>query len=248
MRVAILASGGKDSSYCAWWSELQGWDVVAMITVGVTGEDSMMYQKENTAIAGLQAASMGVPWLPISTRGNEDMEIEDLESGILGRRDFEKAFSDIWPVGLEVPEDLVLETGKLDIDGLVVGALRSDYQKTRIEMMSERIGVRSFCPLWHKSGINHMEWVVEHGFKVIFTSVSTEGMGQEWIGEELDKDSLDELKKLSVEFRFNIDGEGGEFETLVLDAPHLRRKISIEGIPQWDGSRGSLKLISGALE
>ncbi|MEC7708403.1 MAG: TIGR00289 family protein, partial [Candidatus Thermoplasmatota archaeon] len=133
------------------------------------------------------------------------------------------------------------------IDGLVVGALRSDYQKTRIEMMSERIGVRSFCPLWHKSGIKHMEWIVEHGFKVIFTSVSTEGMGQEWIGKELDKGLLNELKKLSIEFRFNIDGEGGEFETLVLEAPHLRRKISIEGVPLWDGSRGALKLISGTL-
>ncbi|MBI87821.1 MAG: ATP-binding protein [Euryarchaeota archaeon] len=248
MRVAVLASGGKDSSYCAWWSELQGWDVEAMITVGVTGEDSMMYQMDNTAVAALQATSMGVPWLPVSTLGGEDVEIADLERGILGMSDSKGAFSEIWPVGLEVPGDLELKSERLEIDGLVVGALRSDYQKTRLEMMCERIGVRSFCPLWHNPGINHMESLLEHGFEVIFTSVSAEGLDSEWIGKSLDWELLDELRMLSLEHRFNIDGEGGEFETLVIGGPHLRRKISIEGVPVWEGSRGSLKLISGTVE
>ena len=69
MRVAILSSGGKDSTYSAWWATLQGWDVVSIITVGVIGQDSMMFQIPNTAIAGVQAASIGVPWLPVMTRG-----------------------------------------------------------------------------------------------------------------------------------------------------------------------------------
>ena len=43
MKVAILASGGKDSAYASWWAGLQGWDVVSMVTVLVRGKDSMMF-------------------------------------------------------------------------------------------------------------------------------------------------------------------------------------------------------------
>ena len=84
MRVAVLASGGKDSSYAAWWATLQGWDIVALVTVGVQSSDSMMFQTQNTAIAGLQAASMGVPWLPVTTIGVEKQEMLDLERGLSG--------------------------------------------------------------------------------------------------------------------------------------------------------------------
>ena len=27
VRVAVLSSGGKDSTYAHWWATLQGWDV-----------------------------------------------------------------------------------------------------------------------------------------------------------------------------------------------------------------------------
>ena len=79
MKVAILASGGKDSTYASWWAGLQGWDVVSMVTVLVRGEDSMMFQLPNTSLAGLQAYSIGIPWLPILSEGNEEEEIEDLD-------------------------------------------------------------------------------------------------------------------------------------------------------------------------
>ena len=41
VRVAVLASGGKDSTYASWWAQLQGWEVVSLVTVLVKGEDSM---------------------------------------------------------------------------------------------------------------------------------------------------------------------------------------------------------------
>ena len=61
MRVAILASGGKDSTYASWWAQLQGWEVVSLVTVLVKGEDSMMFQLQNTWIAIFQASSSGIP-------------------------------------------------------------------------------------------------------------------------------------------------------------------------------------------
>ena len=182
MRVAILASGGKDSTYSAWWAELQGWDVVSMVTVLVRGEDSMMFQMQNSWIAGLQAAAIGTSWKPVFSDGEEEKEVEDLEMALAGKVDDSISIEDVLPEGIEVPDDLEIHRGPLQIDGLVVGAIRSDYQKTRIERMCERLGIRSFCPLWHKDQAMHMESLVDDGFEVAFTSVSTEGMDEGLLG------------------------------------------------------------------
>jgi len=244
MKVAILASGGKDSTYAAWWAGLQGWEVVSLVTVLVRGEDSMMFQLQNSWIAGLQAYSIGTSWKPVFSDGEEEKEIADLEMALCGNGNVTLSIENVWPEGVEIPKDLEIHKGPLEIDGLVVGALRSDYQKTRIERMCERLGIRSFCPLWHKDQFDHMESLVEHGFEVVFTSVSTEGMDERWIGSKLDEDALNELKEASREFRFNLDGEGGEFETIVTDAPHMKRKILLDGEVIWHGSRGVLELKS----
>ena len=243
MRVAVLASGGKDSAYAAWWAQLQGWEVVSLVTVLVKGDDSMMFQLQNTWITAFQASSSGVPWKPIISFGEEEKEVGDLESSITAEG-YILDFNEIFPPGIEIPENLVIHNGPLDIDGLVVGALRSDYQKTRIERMCQRLGIASFSPLWHKDQGEHMQSFLEHGFGVVFTSVSTEGMSADWVGRTLDGESLNELRDLSKRHRFNLDGEGGEFETIVVSAPHMRRDLILEGETFWKGSRGSLEILS----
>jgi len=242
MRVAVLASGGKDSTYASWWARLQGWEVVSLVTVLVKGDDSMMFQLQNTWITAFQASSSGIPWKPIISFGEEEDEVGDLESSIIAGGVCD--FKEIFPPGIEIPEDLVIHSGPLDIDALVVGALRSDYQKTRIERMCQRLGIASFCPLWHKDPREHMQSLLEHGFGVIFTSVSTEGMSADWVGRTLEVESLNELIDLSKRHRFNLDGEGGEFETIVVSAPHMRRDVVVQGEVDWTGSRGSFELLS----
>tara|TARA_B100000214_G_scaffold106151_1_gene74587 strand:- start:1698 stop:1988 length:291 start_codon:yes stop_codon:yes gene_type:complete len=92
-----------------------------------------------------------------------------------------------------------------------------------------------------------MQSLVEHGFDVVFTSVSTEGLGKEWLGKKLDLESLLDLRTLSRRHRFNIDGEGGEFETFVVNSPDMTSEIVYTGKPHWQGSRGIFKMDSCAL-
>jgi len=171
MKVAVLASGGKDSTYASWWTLMQGWSLEAMITVKITGDDSMMFQLQNTEIAEFQAKSIGVKWIKVNSSGIENDEIHDLEDEI---RKYEG-----------------------DLDAIVVGALRSDYQKTRIERMCERLNLISFCPLWHHSPSEHMRSLIEHGFDVRIVSVSSDGLDENWLGKKITKESLDELSFLS---------------------------------------------------
>ncbi len=237
---------------------MRGWDVAGIVTVRITSSDSMMFQVPSTALAGLQAASAGIPWLPIPITGEANTEMQLLEhaldsvvNGSLKSRmdiwssDETKAVQ--WPEGWKWPEELVRLRPNLAIDAIVVGALRSDYQKTRIEQMCHRLGIKSFCPLWHHDSVAHMLDLVEHNHQIMMTSVSSDGLGEEWLGRILDRENLSELMHLADKFRFHVDGEGGEFETVVLDAPWMNRRIETCQTVHWTGRRGWLDIWAAKL-
>ena len=123
MRVAVLSSGGKDSAAAWWWAMCKGWDITHIVTVVVDGEDSHMFQIPGVEIVRYQAKLAGTNYLEVHTEGIENVEIQDLQ----------------------------LALQKIDIDALVCGALRSDYQKSRIERMCQDLGIISYTPLWHQS-------------------------------------------------------------------------------------------------
>ena len=212
VKVAVLSSGGKDSAAAIWWSQCKGWEVTHLVTMLVTGDDSMMFQIPGTQIVELQASACNTTWLPVMTDGQPESEVNDLQK----------------------------ELAKLPIDGIVSGALRSDYQKTRLERMCENLEIKSFTPLWHQSAQSHLRGLIENGFKIMITGVSSDGLDDEWLGKVLDLESYEVLRGLSDRFRFNIDGEGGEYETLVIDGPHMNSAINVKFEKYWDGKRGHL--------
>lgn len=212
MRVAVLSSGGKDSAAAWWWAMCQGWSIEALVTVRVLGDDSPMFQIPGTHLVQQQAELAGVPWVSVETTGETPYDIQDLERTL----------------------------GELAIDGLVSGALRSDYQKSRLERMCERLGIRSWTPLWHQSGRDHVKGMIEHGFKIMITSVSAEGIDESWLGHVLTEASFATLESLASKHRFHVEGEGGEYETLVLGGPHVEGELEVQTSTNWDGVRGHL--------
>lgn len=210
MRVAVLSSGGKDSAAAWWWATCRGWDVVGLVTVSITGEDSPMFQIPSTHLVQRQADLANLPWHNVVATGETPQDIEALESTL----------------------------GGLDIDGFVSGALRSDYQKSRLERMAVRLGIRSWTPLWHQLGSNHVHDMIQHGFEIMITGVSAEGLDDEWLGHILTPSSFKRLEALAQRHRFHVEGEGGEYETLVVAGPHMNGRVEVEGDVIWDGVRG----------
>ena len=180
MRVAVLSSGGKDSAMAWWWAQCKGWDVIALVTVFVQGDDSHMFQIPTVDVVEHQAEISGIPWITVQTSGQSHEDMVDLHHAL----------------------------NPLEIDGLVCGALRSDYQRTRLERLCHDLEIHSFTPLWHQDAGEHVKQMIENGFKIVLSGVACEGLGEEWLGKELDLVSFDELKTLSEKYRFNIDGEG----------------------------------------
>ena len=210
MRIAVLSSGGKDSSAAWWWAMCRGWEIVAVVTVDIQDGDSHMFQVPSTNWVERQALLANVPWVNVPASGSVEDEIEALEQAL----------------------------SKLEIDGIVSGALRSDFQKQRLECMSQRLNIHSFSPLWHQTPIEHLKGMVEAGFQIMLTSVSCEGLDHTWLGHVLTESSLLELHALSKQHRFNVDGEGGEYETFVLGGPIWSRALRVEGSEEHSASRG----------
>ena len=250
MRVAVLSSGGKDSTYAVWWALMKGWDVAMIVTVRVDADDSMMFQIDGTAIAGAQAAASNIPWLPILEKKQEG--IDTLENGlkpfVYGSNwprsnlwSNEDAKQAKWPSNWSCKKP-ILARPNTPIQGIVTGALRSDYQRKRLDIMANRLGVHSFSPLWHMPALNHMNNLVDAGFDVRFTSVSAEGIDKTWINRRLDNSAIKDLLFLESKYGINIDGEGGEFETTVLSSPWFD-PLEWDIETNWNGQRGNVKIL-----
>ena len=216
MRIAVLSSGGKDSSAAWWWAMCRGWEIASIVTVDIQDGDSHMFQVPSTRWVEQQAELAHIDWINVSASGTVDDEINALE----------------------------LALSNLEIDAIVSGALRSDFQKQRLECMCQRLNIHSFTPLWHQTPIEHLRGMIDAGFQIMLTSVSCDGLNHEWLGHVLTPSSLEDLHRLSEQHRFNVDGEGGEYETFVLGGPIWSRSLTVEGEKQHTASRGVFEIHS----
>ena len=219
MNVASLFSGGKDSAFALWCAQMQGWDVVSLVTVISASDESWMFHHPATEWTRLQAESMALPRSVIRTRGVKEEELRDLLNGL---RNVKKA------------------TG---IEGIVSGAVASEYQRTRLDNVCEELGLKSFAPLWHKDQEQLVREQIESGFDIIITACNALGLTKDWLGRKLDTVSLAELIRLSKQYGLSVAFEGGEAETFVVGGPMFSRRIQIErSVPHWRNDSGYLEL------
>lgn len=204
MRIGILYSGGKDSTLALAYYLEQGWDVVCLISLFPTNSESWMFQTPTLEFTELQAKTIGLPLIAQQTKGEKETELEDLKKA--------------------------LEKAKKEhkIEGVAAGALASDYQHERVNRISQEVGLKCFAPLWHKDQARLMRELIEGGFDVRMASVAAEGLGKEWLGKRLTMKEYEKLVELHKKIGLHVGGEGGEYETLVLDAPFYKRKIEIK--------------------
>ncbi|HZY95412.1 MAG TPA: diphthine--ammonia ligase [Candidatus Bathyarchaeia archaeon] len=222
MRVAVLFSGGKDSTYATWVIQHQGWEVASLITVKPESPDSMLFHYPNIAWTHLQAQALGIPQQTIAPGKNGELS--------------------------SLKQTLDEEKKDLEIDGLVTGALASDYQKTRFDNLCDSVGITSFSPLWHKKPATIVRDLIDSGFEVMMTHVAAAGLDQSWLGRRLKQSDWDELTELSKKHGIHLSGEGGEYETFVLDGPNFKERLEIdEGSLSWNGQTGTYTIKKAAL-
>ena len=231
-----LFSGGKDSSLALYRALEADRPVERLVTVHPTGE-SFMYHVPATELAALAAESIGIPLVDVQPESFEADARSKEDSGARGDRELE-------PLE-EALDGLADELG--GIGGVTAGAVESSYQATRIEAMCDRLDAELFAPLWQADPRELATAMLEAGFEITIVRVAAYGLDESWLGRTLDAGALADLEALNDEYGVHLLGEGGEFETLVTDGPHMERPIELEYETEFDGTRGSLRITDAEL-
>ena len=225
-----LFSGGKDSSWALYRALEADHPVERLVTVHPTG-DSYMYHVPATKLAELAAESIGIELLSVEP---DDFEAETVVDAS------EQGDAELQP--LEVALTGLNERLDGGIGGVTAGAVESEYQTSRIRGMCDRLGAELFAPLWQEDPVELAEAMLDAGFEIRIIQVAAYGLDESWLGRRLDTDTLEELITLNEEYGVHPLGEGGEFETLVTDGPHMDRRIELDFDTEWDGTRGTIRV------
>ena len=214
MKVAILYSGGKDSTMALYYALQQGWDVEVLIAIKPKDTEAYLYHYATVEWTVLSSESLGIPLVLLKTDKNGPLK---------EAKELEKIFR------------------RIKIDAVLLGGV--GLQKAQIESVAKtakKFGIDVIVP---HQGMNHYELfkqAIQLGFDIRITQVATDGLGSEWLGKKVDLDTLNKLRKLSEEYGFHIGGEGGYFDSFVCDGPIFKKKIEfIDTEKMWDSKTSS---------
>lgn len=224
MRVGVLFSGGKDSTYAAYLARQRGDELSCLITLSPVKSDSYMFHFPNIGWTSIQAQAMHLHQVTLETKGVKEEELVDLSKAIeIARREY-------------------------SIEGVYTGALASVYQKSRVERTCDELGVKAVSPLWHIDQFTHLTNILADRFEVIMTGVAALGLDESWLGRPLDKEAIRDLAELHAKYGVNPGLEGGEGETFVLDCPLFDRRIEVVSSKKhWKGDSGYLEILDARL-
>lgn len=198
MNVCVLYSGGKDSNL-ALLKASEHMNVICLVSLRPRSEESALFHYPNVDLVILQAKALDLP-LIMEYCGDE--EVENVKA--------------LRRVLIKAKEDF-------GVEGIVTGTIRSIYQATMFRKVCYDVDLWCFNPLWLRDEVSILREVVEKGFEVIFTRVA--GLDKRFLGRRIDCNVVEELENLRG--YVNPAGEGGEYETLVLNMPLFKRRIKI---------------------
>ena len=203
MKIAVLFSGGKDSVYSAYLAKQEGNELACLITIHSENPDSFMFHTPSIKKTQKQAKAMEIPLIVQKTKGEKETELKDLEKAI---------------------KNAVKE---YKIKGVVTGALYSDYQASRIQKICDKLKIKCLNPIWHKNEIEYLKELIKNNFKIIITGVAAYPLDETWLGREIDNSFITDAKELQTKHKIHPAGEGGEFETFVLNCPLFKKGLRV---------------------
>ena len=226
MKLAALFSGGKDSTYAIYLAKKLGHSVDVLLTLHPNSSESHLLHYPNIKFTSLQSESMKIPQL-IEKTTSDDSQNESKKLNSL----------------------VSLAKEKYSIEGIVHGGILSKYQKDNFSIVCEQNQLEVISPLWNKNSESYMKELLDEKFEYIISTVSSDGLNDSWLGKIVDENGLNDLKKLQKKFGFNLNFEGGEAETFVINCPLFEKSLLIQdSTTEWDGYRGRFEILEAKLK
>jgi len=204
MDVAILYSGGKDSTYAIEYCQNKGWDIKYLISIKPNRTDCYLYHFATVELTKELAKILKYNHFYLTCN------IADPEKEAL------------------IVKNLIQEQQKTNkIDALVLGGV--GLQETQLRSLQKTLlplKVEVFASHAGLDPENVFREILSKGYRILITQIATDG-GKKWLGKEISKDNFEELKNDSIKYGFNLIFEGGYADTLVLDGPIFNKKLEI---------------------
>ncbi len=238
LNVVGLISGGKDSFYSLLHCIANQHRVIALANlcpVGVTSpsvttEDlnSYMYQTVGHSIIPLYAEALRLPLYRQEISGIAANSSKDYHPGSNTDKSIDET------------ESLLPLLNKIiiahpTVNAVCSGAILSTYQRTRIESAARRLGLVPLSYLWQYPSLppsspgGLLDDMAAVGFDVRIVKVASGGLDEGLLWSNLmEPDVRRKVERSIARFGGSVLGEGGEYETLVVDGPPAIWKGRIE--------------------
>ncbi len=205
MKLASLFSGGKDSVYSAYLMQKKGHEITCLISIFSENLESYMFHTPSIEKTKKQAEVMGIPLIIEKTRGEKEIELEDLKRAIKRAKD------------------------DYGIEGIVTGAIKSVYQASRLQKICDELEIECLNPLWQRDELKYLKKLIREKFKVVIVGIFAYPLDESWLLREIDEKFIEEVKVLNDKYKIHVAGEGGEFETFVLNCPMYSKELKVIG-------------------
>ncbi|MDR2846266.1 MAG: diphthine--ammonia ligase [Candidatus Methanoplasma sp.] len=220
MRLAALYSGGKDSTFALYLALQMGHDIPYIVNIVPEDDASWIFHTPNLGVVPLMAESLGVRLVTAGSTGTEEGDMEGLKNALVG----------------------------LDIEGVVTGAVWSDYQWDRMNIVCGDLGLKVITPLWRKDQDMLLRELLDSGIKAIIVGCYAEGLDESWLGRRIDEETSVKLRDLREKYGISVMGEGGEYESMTLDSPlHSNPIIITKSEKEWKKGSGTLRVTDAVL-
>lgn len=198
-KVVISFSGGKDSILSLYRMIKNGYEVIELLVTFDNQNDSCFHKIPRDILEKV-SKELEIPLTVIDCSGNKNYEEE-----------FEKA--------LKVSKDKGAEVcvfGDIDIEA---------HKKWCLDRCNAA-EINGVFPLWQENRENLTNEFIDYGFKAVIKKVNLNALGIEFLGKELTKEVVNEIKKLGCD----PSGENGEYHTLVFDGPIFKHGIKFDKV------------------
>ncbi|MEK6983279.1 MAG: diphthine--ammonia ligase [Nanoarchaeota archaeon] len=205
MDVAILYSGGKDSTYAIESAMLKGWNIKYLISIKPTRKDCFLFHFATVEQTKDLAKILQIPHFYENCRVSDPSKEASIVKSIVEKNQ-----------------------KKLKVDAVVLGGI--GLQETQLKSIQNALmplGVDAFAM---HAGEEHdlvMEEMLNKGYEIMITQIASDGL-KDWLGKKITKENFAQLRRDSVRYGFHIGFEGGYADTLVTDCPLFTKKLVVE--------------------
>lgn len=204
-KTIALFSGGKDSTY-AVQTYLKKYPIDLIVSISSAKGDTQLHAgpEATGAIRAAQLNALGLPYKQVVVGSGKDY------------------LHDLFSVLKEV-------VGEQNATHLVTGDLWHPYTSGVGDMLAGALGVELVRPAREKcqkleDGERFVREVIKTGIKAIVVSVRKGDLPKSVVGKVIDSQFTQDLREKGID----AAGEGGEYQSLVTDAPIMNQRIVID--------------------